>query len=72
MKKLTLMLENFENISEGQGKKLVGGFSASFSIDLSGEYAAAASNNCKGGNCAEGCAGNTGCNVVASCGVKFV
>lgn len=68
MNKVTIMLEGFEGISETQGKKLVGGFSASFSaVSKSAVADDAAANNCRGGNCTTGCGGNTGCNTVANC-----
>jgi hypothetical protein len=68
MKKMTITLENFEGISESHGNQLVGGFSASFSTTKFESNLALADNNCKGGNCVEGCGGNSGCNTVTGCG----
>jgi len=67
--KMTLAFDDFEGISESQGNQLVGGFSKSFSVQeiVLNE---AASNNCKGGNCAVLCGSNVGCNAVAGCGAK--
>lgn len=67
MKKVTIMLESFEGISESQGKKLVGGFSSSFSGSRSSMTDESMANNCRGGNCIVGCGGNSACNTVANC-----
>jgi hypothetical protein len=62
-------LHKFESISETSGQKLIGGFSATFSVnelvDESG-----GSNNCQGGNCKTGCGTgqNIQCNTVDGCG----
>ncbi len=71
MKKMTVMLEGFEGISEVHGKMLVGGFSVSFSSRESKDLVMYA-NNCKGGNCVTGCGGNQGCNTVANCKCETV
>jgi hypothetical protein len=67
MNKVTIMLESFEGISESQGKKLVGGFSASFTASRSSFTDESVANNCKGGNCVVACGGNSACNTVANC-----
>lgn len=68
MKKVTITFEDFEGLSKTQGDKLVGGFSASFSSPRYQSSFSGADNNCKGGNCVEGCGGNSGCNTVDGCG----
>ncbi len=66
--KVTLILENFEMISEPQENNLVGGFSKSFSIQNTIPEIDPPSNNCWSGNCAYACGGNVSCNTVAGCG----
>ncbi len=62
-------LQDFEIVSEPQGAQLLGGFSKSFSIRIQVEEAAFA-NNCRGGNCIQGCGGdnNVICNNKVGCG----
>lgn len=53
---------DFEEISETSSERLIGGFSASFSINKNyGDADEVGSNNCAGGNCASGC--GTGQNI---------
>jgi hypothetical protein len=71
MKKVTITLDDFERVSSSQGNVLVGGFSLSYTAPSIETNFAFADNNCKGGNCTQGCGGNTGCNTVDGCGVKL-
>jgi hypothetical protein len=68
MKKVTVVFENFENLSKSQGDRLVGGFSASFNAPSFQSVFSGADNNCKGGNCVPACGGNSACNTVDGCG----
>ncbi len=61
----------FDTISESGKEKLIGGFSASFSIvDDNSQLNSADANNCLGGNCTYACGvdQNIKCNAAAGCG----
>lgn len=63
--KTVIVLNDFEKVSESQ-KKLVGGFSQSFSGAIESLDSAGTTNNCNGGNCVAGCGAgqNVECNVL--------
>lgn len=69
--KTILVLNDFEKISESQEKKIVGGFSQSFSGPTDGLDDGGTTNNCQGGNCRAGCGTgqNIQCNTYQGCGV---
>lgn len=69
---ISVDLTRFESVSETAEQKLIGGFSASFSTNLTENVGDEGSNNCAGGNCVEGCGNgqNNKCNTVAGCGVS--
>ena len=67
--KILFDISNFEPVSEDSESKLVGGFSTSLAHreDCSVETL---SNNCLGGNCADGCGDGQTSNCAAGCGAK--
>jgi hypothetical protein len=67
--KLSVDLTRFESVSATSEQKLIGGFSASFSTDLTDNVGDEGSNNCLGGNCKMGCGidQNLRCNTAAGC-----
>ncbi len=68
--KVMFDISNFEPIAEDSENKLVGGFSASVSSKDFECTEQTGSNNCLGGNCAEGCGGGQILNGAAGCGTK--
>lgn len=63
------IIESYESISENSEKRIVGGFTASFSMEQIDHTKDDNANNCLGGNCKPGCAAhqNIDCNKVAGC-----
>ena len=67
--KVMFDISNFEPVTEDSENKLVGGFSASLSRqDV--QQQDTVSNNCLGGNCADGCGDGQILNGTAGCGTK--
>ena len=73
--KFKIDINAFESISTVSEQKLVGGFSGSFSANSDAQTLEQdQSNNCLGGNCADGCGvngpfPNIGCNSYSGCGL---